>query len=275
MPSSRDRLHLYVLASGSKGNCSIVAGPGGLVMIDDGLSRREVLSRMEACGLRPHDVRALVLTHEHGDHTGGIAVWHRAFPVELFASEGSTELRRALRELPFNHFAPGETLELAEMRVDTFSTSHDVANPVGFRFSCDGDAIGYATDTGIMTAAMRSGLRGARIIALEANHDVPMLACGPYPRYLQDRIRSDRGHLSNEQAAGAAAEVVDERTEHLIAMHISQENNRPSLAVRSIAETLGAELDDELGSTATLERNGGLPSLHIRAAGQNRPVAIL
>ena len=74
---------------------------------------------MEACGLRPHDVRALILTHEHGDHTGGIAVWHRAFPVELFASEGSTELRRALRELPFNHFAPGETLELAGMRVDT------------------------------------------------------------------------------------------------------------------------------------------------------------
>ena len=275
MPSSRDRLHLYVLASGSKGNCSIVAGPDGLVMVDDGLPRREVLSRMGACGLSPHDIRALVLTHEHGDHTGGIAVLHRAFPMELFESVGSTEMRRALRELPFHHFIPGEKLELAGMVVDTFPTSHDVANPVGFRFSRNGDAIGYATDTGMMTDAMREGLRDARIVALESNHDASMLRCGPYPRYLQDRISSDRGHLSNEQAARAAVEVVGERTEHVVAMHISQENNRPSLAVRALAAALGANLDDEIGSSATLSRDGDAADLHIRAAGQNRPIAIL
>lgn len=275
MTPSRDQLHLYVLGSGSKGNCSVVSGPGGLVMIDDGLPRREVLGRMELCGLDPRDVRALVLTHEHGDHTGGIAVWHRAFPVDLFASAGSTEMRRVLRELPFEHFLPGDALEVAGMCIDTFPTSHDVANPVGFRFSTDRDSVGYATDTGIMTDGMREGLRGARIIALESNHDVSMLSTGPYPRYLQERIRSERGHLSNEQAAAAALEVVGERTEHLVAMHISQENNRPSLAVRALAAALEAELDDELGSSATLVRGGGLPSLRIRSAGQNRPVSLL
>ena len=100
-----------------------------------------------------------------------------------------------------------------------------------------------------------------------------MLRCGPYPRYLQDRILSDSGHLSNAQAAEAVPYLVSERTEQLVAMHISQENNRPSLAVRSLAESLGASLDDELGSTATLERGDG-PSLRIRAAGQNRPITV-
>lgn len=267
-------LHLHVLGSGSKGNCALVEGPQGLIMIDDGFSRKEVLSRMHALGLDEHDVRALLLTHEHTDHVKGISVWCRAFEVELYASAGTPETRKNLRELPFCEFVPGISFEVAGVTVETFSTSHDVVNPVGFRFSCQGDAIAYATDTGTLSTSALSTLGGARIIALESNHDVPMLRTGPYPRYLQDRILSDCGHLSNAQAADVAQRIVTPTTEQLVAMHISQENNRPSLAVRSFAEALGASLDDELGSSATLERAGG-QSLHIRAAGQNRPISIL
>ena len=160
------------------------------------------------------------------------------------------------------------------MRIETFSTSHDVVNPVGFRFSREGDAIGYATDTGVLPPDAMRLLADARILALESNHDMQMLRCGSYPRHLQDRIASDRGHLSNAQAAEALPSLVGDRTEHVVAMHISQENNRPSLAVRALAAAIGAELDNELGSSATLRRPGGGVQLHIRAAGQNRPFTV-
>lgn len=263
-------LHLHVLGSGSKGNCALIEGPEGLVMVDDGFSRREVIARMHELGLSEGDVRALVLTHEHTDHVGGVSVWCKRFDGELYASAGTSEVRAYLASLPFTSFCPGDSLDVAGIRIDTFPISHDVVNPAGFRFCAGGDAIGYATDTGTLPSLALERLRGARILALESNHDVAMLRTGPYPRFLQDRIISERGHLSNDQAAEAARRLVTERTEHLVAMHISQENNRPSLAVRALAASLGASLDDELGSSATLERDDAA-DLHIRAAGQNRP----
>lgn len=268
-------LHLHILGSGSRGNCSLVEGPEGLIMIDNGFSRRETLNRMHELGLSEDDVRALILTHEHSDHVSGVSVWCKRFSGELYASEGTTGVRKYLACLPFCAFAPGDTLEMAGVTVETFSTSHDVANPVGFRFTCAGDSIGYATDTGILTPDALNLLAGARILALESNHDVPMLRTGSYPRMLQDRILSARGHLSNAQAAEALPQLVTERTEQVVAMHISQENNRPSLAVRALASAIGAALDNELGSSATLARPGTAPNLHIRAAGQNRPLSVL
>ena len=274
-PATDNRLHLHILGSGSKGNCALIEGPRGLIMIDDGFSRREVLSRMHELDLSEGDVRALILTHEHSDHVKGVSVWCKRFGGELYASAGTPETREYLSCLPFAKFSPGDVLEIAGVQVETFPTSHDVMNPVGFRFSYAGDAIGYATDTGVLPPGAMRLLAGARILALESNHDVPMLRTGSYPRMLQDRILSDRGHLSNAQAAEAAPQLVTDRTEQLIAMHISQENNRPSLAVRALARALGASLDDELGSSATLERGKGKPALHIRAAGQNRPVSLI
>lgn len=272
--STSSALHLHVLGSGSRGNCSLIEGPEGIIMVDDGFSRREVLSRMHCLGISEDDVRALILTHEHSDHVGGVSVWVKRFEGDLYASAGTTGTRPYLSCLPFEAFMPGDTLKIAGIRVETFPTSHDVVNPVGFRFSRDGDSIGFATDTGTLPSGAMRLLSDTRILAIESNHDVPMLRCGSYPRHLQDRIISERGHLSNAQAAEAVGVLAGDRTEHVIAMHISQENNRPSLAVRALAEAVGADLDNELGSSATLRRDGGLPDLHIRAAGQNRPISI-
>lgn len=266
-------MHLHILGSGSKGNCALIEGPEGFIMVDDGFSRREVLRRMEALGIDADAIRGLIVTHEHSDHVKGLSVWCKHFAGPLFASTGTPEARASLDGLPFHEFAPGDELSIAGISVQTFSTSHDVVNPIGLRFSCAGDAIGIMTDTGIVTPDALRTLGDARVLALESNHDVPMLRTGSYPRYLQDRIISDRGHLSNDQAADAARLLVSDRTEALVAMHISQENNRPSLAVRALAGALDAALDDELGSSATLERKGAA-SLHIRAAGQNRPLTI-
>ena len=266
-------LHLHILGSGSKGNCLLVEGPEGFIMIDDGFSRREVLNRMHELDIDEGRVRALLITHEHSDHVSGVRVWCNRFHGDCFASVGTAGSRRALEGVTFTEFMPGDSFTVAGVDVATFPTSHDVKNPVGYVFRCQGDSVGIVTDTGVLTPGATRALAGMRILALESNHDVAMLRTGPYPRQLQDRILSDQGHLSNDQAAAAAQQLVGDETEWLVAMHISQENNRPSLAVRALAQALDATLDNELGSSATLTRTNG-STLHIRAAGQNRPLSV-
>ena len=180
--------------------------------------------------------------------------------------------KKILSHLPVEEFDPGDTLSIAGIHVQTYSTSHDVINPIGFRFDALDDSIGFATDTGELSSQAMNTLKDCRVLALESNHDVTMLREGEYPRFLQERILSARGHLSNGQAAEAARELVTDRTEQLIAMHISQDNNRPSLTVKSYAKALAATLDDELGSSATLLQ--GSRKLSIRPASQYRPATI-
>ena len=266
------RLHLHILGSGSKGNCSLIEGPQGLIMIDDGLSRRETLKRMAELGLSADNVSALLITHEHSDHIKGLDVWCKHWRGPLFASRDTLTSKESLAHVPIEEFDPGDELEIAGVRIQAFSTSHDVINPVGYRFDALGDSIGFATDTGELSSHAMNTLKDCRVLALESNHDVTMLRQGDYPRFLQERILSAKGHLSNDQAANAARELVTDRTEQLIAMHISQDNNRPSLTVKSYARALDATLDDEIGSTAT--RHSGSRQLTIRPSGQYRPLSI-
>lgn len=228
------RLHLHILGSGSKGNCALIEGPQGLIMVDDGLSRRETLKRMAELGLSADNVSALLITHEHSDHIKGLDVWCKHWHGPLFASRGTLSSKENLSHLPVEEFDPGDTLSIAGTHVQTYSTSHDVINPVGYRFDTLDDSIGFATDTGELSSQAMNTLKDCRVLALESNHDVTMLREGEYPRFLQERILSARGHLSNGQAAEAARELVTERTEQLIAMHISQDNNRPSLTVKAM-----------------------------------------
>lgn len=265
-------LHFHILGSGSKGNCALVEGPRGLVMIDNGLSRREVLRRMESLNLHAEDVAALLLTHEHSDHVKGLPVWCKHWHGPLYTATGTPDARDSLEALSFEEFKPGDSLELAGVHIDTFATSHDVVNPVGFRFSTDDDAIGYVTDTGVLSEYAMSLLYDVRILALESNHDVSMLRSGNYPRYLQERILSDHGHLSNDQAADAVQALITGRTEHIVAMHISQENNTPATAIKSLASALHVTPDNAICSTATLYRNND--KLAIQAASQSQPITI-
>ena len=196
----------------------------------------------------------------------------QALARPLFASRGTLSNKENLSHLPVEEFDPGDALSIAGIHVQTYSTSHDVINPVGYRFDALDDSIGFATDTGELSSQAMNTLKDCRVLALESNHDVTMLREGEYPRFLQERILSARGHLSNGQAAEAARELVTDRTEQLIAMHISQDNNRPSLTVKSYAKALAATLDDEVGSSATLLQ--GSQKLSIRPASQHRPVTI-
>ena len=260
------------LYSGSSGNSSVVRCGERYLIVDMGKGVRTTGAALKELELNISDCDGILVTHEHSDHIKGLEVWCKHWNGPIFSSRGTLTSKESLAHLPVEEFDPGDTLSIAGVHIQTYSTSHDVVNPVGYRFDAQGDSVGFATDTGELSKHAIDTLKGCRILALESNHDVTMLRQGDYPRFLQERILSVKGHLSNDQAADAARALVTDRTEQLIAMHISQDNNRPSLTVKSYASSLGATLDNELGSAAT--RVEGLHKLTIRPAGQYRPMTI-
>ena len=265
-------IHLHVLASGSKGNAAVVEGPGGLVLVDCGISRRALLARAGELGVDVERAVAVVLTHEHSDHVGGLTVLCNRFEGRLLATAGTVAARRYLTELPFELIGRSDEVELAGMRVRTFPTSHDVADPVGLRFSTDDDALGFCTDTGELGDEALDGLSGVRILALESNHDERMLATGDYPAYLKARVGGPCGHLSNAQAAEALERLIGPDAETMVAMHLSQENNRPSLCVRTLAEAVGAEVG--AGEDGRVEARTPDGRLTICCAAQDWPLSV-
>lgn len=263
-------MHLHILASGSKGNAAVVEGPRGSVLIDCGLSRKALLQRAAELGVDMGRIGAVLFTHEHSDHVAGASVFCRRFEGDLFATAGTIAARSYLTELPFNIVGREDELEICGMRVHTFPTSHDVADPIGFRFEAANDVLGYCTDSGVLTSQAHEALSGCRILAIESNHDERMLATGPYPRFLKQRVGSSRGHLSNAQCADALPDLVTGDTEVVVGMHLSQKNNRPSVAVRTLADALGAEAtNDTFTEARTLDGR-----LTVCVAAQDRPMTV-
>lgn len=273
------QIHLHILASGSSGNAAIVEGPQTSILIDCGLSRRELLRRSQELDIDTDRIAAVFITHEHSDHVGGLRVFAKHFDGPIFATSGTAHIlsqRSSMAGVEFSLISTDAQQRVGEISVQAFSTSHDVAEPVGFRFSLLGekdleiDSIGYCTDTGILTDDALTKLAGTRILALESNHDEHMLATGPYPQVLKERVVGPYGHLSNEQAASALAELIRTNTKAVIGMHLSRENNRPSLAVRTLAAALGAE---PVNDTRTQAKTAG--GLQVLVASQDWPMSVL
>lgn len=269
------RMHLYILASGSKGNAAVVQGPTGSVLVDCGLSRRELHRRADMVGCDLSRVCAVLVTHEHSDHTSGLSVICNHFDGPVYATAGTVGARKHLASLPFTLVDHDCTLSLGGMTVQAFPLSHDVADPMCFRFEVsDGnemvDAIGWATDTGYLTEQALTTLKGCRVLGIEANHDLNMLATGPYPGYLKARVRGKSGHLSNDQAAEALPSLITQDTQTVVAMHISQKNNRPTLAARSLAQAVGARFVE--GSKTEARTKDGL--LTVCVSSQDEPLVI-
>lgn len=243
-------LSIHVIGSGSKGNAAIVenASDGRGILVDCGICKRDVFAYAASAGFDVGNLEAILVTHDHSDHvskTGVIVRGLKRAGVPMYALPevacAMTQLDEVAHLVDVRPMGAGEPFEAAGMRIRPIRTSHDAAASCGFRFeSPDGDVLGYATDTGFATDDMLAVLRDVRILAIESNHDVRMLREGPYPRYLQDRILSDSGHLSNDQAAEVVRQVATARLEKVVAMHLSEHNNLPSLA----REALEAALQD-------------------------------
>ena len=246
------QLRLHVIASGSKGNCSVIENraTGALVVIDCGISKKAFMEGCRACGIDPACVEGILVTHEHSDHVKGLGVMTRGLarlgvePV-LYASaavhRASPDIRAIEDAVDLRHFKAEDDLVIGGVSVHAFATLHDAIESFGFRFDCRGDSIGFMTDTGIVTGAASEALRECRVLALESNHDVNMLANGPYPYYLKQRIASDHGHLSNGQSAALLQSLLCSRLEEVIGMHVSQNNNTYALPIDALASTLSRE----------------------------------
>ena len=244
-----------VLASGSKGNCTVIEGNAGTILIDAGLSAKELLSRMAVAGIDPEKIDAVLVTHEHGDHIRGLDVIARKLDIPVYATEGTIRDfldHRRISKKPLRHHTCryNEQFSVGGFLIEPFATSHDAAEPCGYVVSEGGTRIGYCTDTGIMTPAMLEFLRRCDGIILESNHCPEMLANGPYPESLKRRIRSKRGHLSN-QAAADCLRGFGRDVPRVILAHLSEINNTPEKAMGTAREGLGLFYDEECVIIAT------------------------
>jgi phosphoribosyl 1,2-cyclic phosphodiesterase len=235
-----DFVQICLLASGSKGNAVFIESGESRILIDAGLSARELSSRLEGIGKSPENLQALLVTHEHGDHSRGVGPMARRHRIPVYMH---TDTRRSLPSLgrldELHEFESGDVLPVRDMRVETFQTTHDAVAPVGFTIETSEGKIGFATDLGIATRLVRERLKGCRMIVLEFNHDEAMLRDGPYPWPLKQRIRSNHGHLSNSAAAELLEELLWEGLEAVFLAHMSETNNTAEL----VLECAGSVLD--------------------------------
>ena len=245
-----------VLASGSRGNCSLVATSSTRILVDAGLSGRETFKRLKALGDRNDDrngdrsngrveeISAILITHEHSDHVAGLQRLATKLNVPVFLtapthhawSRAVRDEKGAIPDLPkLEHFSAGRGFRVGDIEVMPFTIPHDAADPVGFTFRAEGVKIGFATDLGYMPTNVRDHLRGCSVLVMESNHDVEMLRSGPYPWSVKQRVMSRVGHLSNDALAEFFSSDYDGGAEYVVLAHLSEQNNHPEIA-RAAAE---------------------------------------
>jgi phosphoribosyl 1,2-cyclic phosphodiesterase len=236
-------MHYAALASGSKGNCHALGDGERTLLIDAGISLRQLRQRMDVLGFSGGEIQGLALTHEHSDHIGALGVILRRTDWAILATRETrraAELAQAVL-IPADRWIEleaGHALDWDGWRVLPFTLPHDAADPVAFRIEAAGCACAVVTDLGQPTALVADHLRDLGLLVLEANHDVDMLREGDYPPQLKARILSRVGHLSNAAMADLLARVCSPRLRHLVLAHLSESNNHPDLARLAAGEVL-------------------------------------
>lgn len=238
----RQRLGITVLGSGSSGNAVVLHTRSGALLLDAGFSGRELRRRLELAEIDGDDIRAILVTHEHGDHSKGVRVLARRWDVPVYANRCTAEvLCREKNDLPaLRIFTAGQPFEVEDFSVVPFSIPHDAIDPVAFTVHWRDVKVGIATDLGHVSHVIAHHLRECDGLILECNHDVAMLRDSKRPWSLKRRILSRHGHLSNEAGMQLMADVLDRRTQCVIFGHASRECNRYELVEDAAAKRLQA-----------------------------------
>jgi phosphoribosyl 1,2-cyclic phosphodiesterase len=224
------------LGSGSRGNGTLIHAGDQLVLLDCGFTIKEVERRIERLGCSVQDVTAVLVTHEHADHLKGVAPLARKYKLPVYMTPGTFRSRDHGKLHDLNLIEGFQPFELGELLVEPVAVPHDAREPAQFIFTYQQTRLGILTDLGNISAHVEESYRDCDALVLEANHDPHMLASGPYPPSLKQRVGGAWGHLSNAQAAGFLERVNLQRLRQLVVAHISQQNN----SVERASETLSA-----------------------------------
>jgi phosphoribosyl 1,2-cyclic phosphodiesterase len=236
-----------MLASGSRGNCAVVASSTTKILVDAGISCREIFKRMKSLGDDARSLSAILVTHEHCDHIYGLAMLAKKLRIPIFMTGATHQAwARAMRnqngERPqiekLERFESGHTFQVGDIAVKPFTIPHDAVDPVGFTFRAEGVKVGIATDLGYIPASVRDHLRGCDVLVMESNHDLEMLRVGPYPWSVKQRVMSRVGHLSNLALADFFSNDYDNSATFVVLAHLSEQSNLPELARREAEKAL-------------------------------------
>ena len=234
-------LRFSFLSSGSNANALFIIGGSTRILIDNGLSFRRLQQRITEIGETLDGLSAVFITHEHGDHVNGIGVLNRKMPVPIYLTEGT------YRNLPKNigtihdaHlFEAGDLLRINDMEIQSYSISHDAADPVGYVIRYQNTQIGLAYDMGHVPTLVKQRLAGSHALILEANHCPNLLTKSSYPPALRQRISSKRGHLSNQKMSSLLSHLLHPALQVVLLVHLSEENNDHELALRMAQRAVG------------------------------------
>lgn len=229
-------MKVTVLASGSKGNCTLVQTKNHNVLIDIGTSSLQIEKKLRLLKIDPRSIDSVFVTHAHKDHVSGINVFYKKYHPTIYLTKNIVEEANLKID---NYIDLKKTITLDDLRVIVIPTSHDAKDSRGYILESDGKSMLYMTDTGYINEKYDELLKNRNVYVMESNHDVEMLMNNEhYPHYLKMRIFGDEGHLSNKDSARYLSRFIGEKTEKIILAHLSEQNNTPELALNQLKETL-------------------------------------
>ncbi len=258
-----DGTRMVILGSGSRGNSAVVECGGVRLLIDAGLSAKQLTLRLNHVGVAPETLDGILLSHEHGDHVRGLKVLLKQWnlPVYCTAMTGRVVREAGIREGQWKHFEAGQSFTVGAAAVQTFALQHDAVDPVGFVISDGKKRVGAVTDAGDVTRNLTEALRGLHGLFIEANYDDELLASDTKrPWSIKQRISSRHGHLSNAQCANLLREIAHGGLTQVVVGHLSSDCNTPETAMRALRNGLA---------------DAGHPHVEVHCAGQDEPTGWL
>ncbi len=235
-------IKLCSLASGSSGNCIYVGGDDGGLLVDCGVSGKEIINNLKNIGVCNTTVKGILVTHEHSDHVRSVGIVSRKLNIPIYANvktwEGMMNSIGSIKSENIRTFNTGTEFDISGINIKSFSIPHDAADPVGYCFGIKKRKISIATDLGYFSDIVKQNIKGSDLVVLESNHDVEMVKVSRYPYFLKRRILGNSGHLSNEAAGNAAYELLESGVREVLLGHLSKENNFPELAYETVKNVL-------------------------------------
>lgn len=255
MTKAVSSLQFASLGSGSRGNATLIEHESTCLLVDNGFSVVELERRLSRAGRSLDDLGAILVTHEHGDHMRGVAALARRTQLPVWMTTGTAAAVEQCHLIDLHLFNCHQPFAIDDLQVQPFPVPHDAREPAQFVFSDGSRQLGVLTDVGRSTPHIEALLNRCDALLLECNHDTGMLANGRYPPPLKQRVSSDHGHLSNDQAAGLLERIDCSRLQHIVAAHLSEENNTPDQARSALAGALNCTPD----WIAVCDQKAGLP----------------